>query len=46
MAIAMPLIAHEVGNTTQTNIAAFVNYLLSDNVRIALLVQVIIDPAH
>lgn len=44
--IAQPFILTEVGNATQTNLEAFYNVPISDNVRITPLIQVIANPAN
>ena len=46
IAAGQPFIESGVGNATQTNIEAFYNFPLSDNIRITPLVQVITNPAN
>ncbi|MEH2385926.1 MAG: iron uptake porin [Nostoc sp.] len=46
IAAAQPFIENAVGNATQTNIEAFYNLPLSDNIRITPVVQVITNPAN
>jgi hypothetical protein len=46
IAAGQPFIENTVGNATQTNIEAFYNLPVSDNIRVTPLVQVIIDPAN
>jgi porin len=46
VATGQPFIDNAVGNRTQTNIEAFYNFPLSDNIQIAPLVQVITHPAN
>lgn len=46
IAVGQPFIDNAVGNATQTNIEAFYNFPISDNIRITPLVQVISDPAN
>lgn len=46
IAAVQPFIDSAVGNATQTNLEAFYNFPISDNIRITPLVQVIIDPAN
>jgi porin len=41
-----PFILREVGNATQTNIEAFYNFPLTNNIRITPLIQVITNPAN
>lgn len=46
IAVGQPFIESAVGNATQTNIEAFYNLPVNDNIRLTPLVQVIIDPAN
>ncbi|WP_242061196.1 iron uptake porin [Nostoc linckia] len=46
IAAGQPFIENTVGNATQTNIEAFYNLPISDNIRVTPLVQVIIDPGN
>lgn len=46
IAAGQPFIENTVGNGTQTNIEAFYNMPISDNIRVTPLVQVIIDPGN
>lgn len=46
IAAGQPFIDNAVGNATQTNIEAFYNFPINDNMRITPLVQVIIDPGN
>ena len=46
VAAGQPFVESAVGNATQTNIEAFYNFPVSDNVRITPLVQVITNPAN
>lgn len=46
VAVGQPFIEDAVGNATQTNIEAFYNYPVSNNIRVTPLVQVIIDPGN
>ncbi|MGV2830296.1 carbohydrate porin [Myxosarcina sp. GI1(2024)] len=46
IAIAQPFVVDEIGNATQTNIEAFYNFPLNDNIRITPLVQVITNAAN
>ncbi|MBC1222991.1 carbohydrate porin [Nostoc sp. UCD121] len=46
IAAGQPFIENTVGNATQTNIEAFYNLPISDNIRVTPLAQVIIDPAN
>lgn len=46
LAVGQPLIANEVGNTTQTNFEAFYNLPLNDRIRITPLIQVITNPGN
>lgn len=46
IAIGQPFIAGELGNATQTNIEAFYNFPVNDNIRITPLVQVITNAAN
>ncbi|MCC5644502.1 iron uptake porin [Nostoc sp. CHAB 5824] len=46
IAAAQPFIESAVGNATQTNIEAFFNLPLSDNIRITPFVQIITNPAN
>ena len=46
IAAGQPLIESAVGSATQTNIEAFYNFPLNDNIRITPLVQVILDPGN
>lgn len=46
IAAGQPFIENAVGNETQTNIEAFYNFPLSDNIQITPLVQVITNPAN
>ncbi|NJR51147.1 MAG: iron uptake porin [Leptolyngbyaceae cyanobacterium CSU_1_3] len=46
LGVAQPFILTEVGNATQTNIEAFYNFPLANNIRITPLVQVITHPAN
>lgn len=41
-----PFILQEVGNATQTNLEAFYNFPLNNNIRITPLIQVITNPAN
>jgi porin len=46
IAAGQPFIEGAVGNTAQTNVEAFYNFPLSDNLQITPLVQVVINPAN
>lgn len=46
VAVGQPFIDNAVGNATQTNIEAFYNFPVSDNIRITPLVQAIANPAN
>lgn len=46
IAIGQPFIANEIGDATQTNIEAFYNFPVNDNIRITPLVQVITNSAN
>ncbi len=46
IAAGQPLIESTVGSATQTNIEAFYNFPLSDNIKITPLVQVITNPGN
>lgn len=46
VAVAQPFVAEEIGNATQTNIEAFYNFPINDNIRITPLVQVITNAAN
>ena len=46
VAAGQPFIDNAVGNRTQTNIEAFYNFAISDNIQITPLVQVIANPAN
>lgn len=46
IAAGQPLIESAVGSATQTNIEAFYNLPLNDNIRITPLVQVVLDPGN
>lgn len=46
IAAAQPFIESAVGNATQTNIEAFLNFPVSDNIRIAPFVQIITNAAN
>lgn len=46
VAVAHPFIAEEIGDATQTNIEAFYNFPVNDNIRITPLVQVITNAAN
>lgn len=46
VAAGQPFIDNAIGNATQTNIEAFYNFPVSDNIRITPLVQVIANPAN
>lgn len=46
IAAGQPFIDSAVGNATQTNLEAFYNFPISDNIRITPLVQVILNPAN
>lgn len=40
------IVKSDIGNATQTNLKAFYNFPLSDNIRITILVQVITDAGN
>ncbi len=44
--IAQPFLGTDIGDATQTNLEAFYNFPLSQNVRITSLIQVIANPAN
>ncbi|NJS42333.1 iron uptake porin [Candidatus Gracilibacteria bacterium] len=46
LGVVQPFILTEVGNATQTNIEAFYNFPLANNIRITPLIQVITHPAN
>ena len=46
IAAGQPFIDSAVGNATQTNLEAFYNFPISNNIRITPLVQVILNPAN
>lgn len=46
IAIGQPLIESEVGNATQTNVEAFYNLPINDNIRITPTFQLIANPAN
>ncbi|XGV94774.1 MAG: iron uptake porin [Leptolyngbya sp. BL-A-14] len=46
IAVGQPFIESSVGKATQTNIEAFYNYPLNDNIRITPLIQVITNPSN
>lgn len=46
VAVGQPFIANELGDGTQTNIEAFYNFFLNDNVHLTPLVQVIVAPGN
>ncbi len=46
VAAGQPFIDNAVGNATQTNIEAFYNFPVSDNIQVTPLVQVIANPAN
>ncbi|PSB10090.1 S-layer protein [Pleurocapsa sp. CCALA 161] len=46
VAVAQPFIADEIGDATQTNIEAFYNFPINDNIRITPLVQIITNAAN
>ncbi|MFN6559507.1 MAG: iron uptake porin [Nostoc sp. ChiSLP01] len=46
IAAAQPFIESAVGNATQTNIEAFYNLPIGDNIRITPLIQIITNPAN
>jgi hypothetical protein len=46
IAIGQPFIANEIGNATQTNIEAFYNLPINDNIRITPLIQIITNSAN
>ncbi len=46
VAVGQPFIADKIGNATQTNIEAFYNFPVNDNIRITPLVQVITNAAN
>lgn len=46
IAAGQPFIEGAVGNATQTNLEAFYNFPISDNIRVTPLVQVIANPAN
>ncbi|MBE9167738.1 carbohydrate porin [Pleurocapsales cyanobacterium LEGE 06147] len=46
IAVGQPFIASELGNATQTNIEAFYNFPVNDNIRITPLIQVVTNPAN
>ncbi len=46
IAAGQPFIENTVGDATQTNIEAFYNLPISDNIRVTPLVQLIIDPGN
>lgn len=46
LATSQPFVESAIGNATQTNIEAFYNFPLRDNIRITPLIQVIFNPAN
>lgn len=46
LAVGQPFVAEEIGNATQTNIEAFYNFPVNDNIRVTPLVQVITNAAN
>ena len=46
IAVGQPFVADEIGDATQTNIEAFYNFPVNDNIRITPLVQVITNSAN
>ena len=44
--VGQPFIANEAGDGTQTNVEAFYNFTVNDNLRVTPLVQVIINPGN
>lgn len=44
--IYLPFIESAIGNATQTNLEAFYNFPLNENIRITPLVQVLLDPGN
>ncbi|TAG85571.1 MAG: S-layer protein, partial [Oscillatoriales cyanobacterium] len=46
LGVVQPFILTEVGNATQTNIEAFYNFPLANNIRITPLIQIITHPAN
>ncbi len=46
IAVGQPFIENAIGNATQTNIEAFYNFPVSNNIRITPLVQVIVNPGN
>jgi porin len=46
IAAGQPFIENAIGSATQTNLEAFYNLPISDNIRLTPLVQVIIDPGN
>ena len=46
VAVVQPFVADEIGNATQTNIEAFYNFPVNDNIRITPLVQVVTNAAN
>jgi hypothetical protein len=46
VAVGQPFIERAIGSATQTNVEAFYNYPVNDNIRVSPLIQVITNPAN